>query len=195
MRCAHDPSRFCRGWNGRSRYPQQKSGDTRTLRSQRQLAAADEIELLRLAPDFQHHRAHGITGKRIGGGTQGILHVRGAHRHEITRIKPKLGQSAHRQRADFAFRKILPHPDQRPSRRDAPRQAGNKSRSSRTLVAAFTKHLMHCCRSEPALQHSISFHMAERGQVWRMGLHAFDTTAQSRKRAQACAAHHQPASL
>jgi hypothetical protein len=38
------------------------------LRSQRQLAAGDQIKLPRLAPDLQHHDANGIASQRVGGG-------------------------------------------------------------------------------------------------------------------------------
>ena len=103
MRRTHDPSCLCRGGNGRSRNPQHKAGDTGPLRGERQLAARDEIELLRLAPDFQHHDAGCITSERVGGTTQGVLDIGRAHRHKMTRIKTEFGQSAHRQRAHFAL--------------------------------------------------------------------------------------------
>ena len=47
-----------------------KRGDAGGLRGQSQLAAGDEIELARLAPDFQHHGAERIAGQRVGGGPQ-----------------------------------------------------------------------------------------------------------------------------
>ena len=147
----------------------------------------------RLAPDLQHHRAHGIAGERVGGGAQGVLDVGGTHRHQTTWIKAEFGQSAHRQRASFAFGKILSHPDQWPARGQACSEARDKSRRRRALPTAFAKHLMHRPLGEPALQHRIGFGMAERGPLQRMGaalhLDAFDSAAQSRKRARACACH------
>ncbi len=191
--CAHDPSCFRCGGDGRSRHSQQKASDAGALRRQRQLAAGHKIELPRLAPDLQHHGPHRIAGERIGGGAQGVLDIGRTHRHQTTRIEAEFGQPAHRQRAGLAFGKILPHPDQRPARRDPRSQAGDKSRRCRALPAAFAKHLMHRALGEPALQHRIHLSMTEHGSLQRMDaamrLDAFDTAAQSRKRACACACH------
>lgn len=151
------------------------------MRRQRQLAAGHQIELLRLAPDFQHHRAHGIAGERVGGGAQGVLDVARAHRHQTARIEAEFGQSAHRQRTGLALGKILPHPDQRPARRHACCEARDKSRRRRALPAAFAKHLMHRAFGEPALQYGIGAPMAERRALQRMSaalrFDAFDTAA------------------
>lgn len=67
MRRANDPSCLRRGGRRLSRHPQDQAGDARRLRSQRQLAAGDEIELTRLPPDFQHDDTNRIAGQRIGG--------------------------------------------------------------------------------------------------------------------------------
>lgn len=191
--CTHHPACFGRGRDGRRCNPQQKTGNASILRGQRQLAAGHEIKLSRLAPDFQHDRAHGIAGERVGGGAQGVLDIGGTHRHQTTWIKAEFGQSVHRQRADLGFRKILPHPDQWPPRRHPCSEARDKSRRHSALPAAFAKHLMHRAFGEPALQHRIGARMAERGPLQRMGaalhLDAFDGAAQSRKRACACACH------
>jgi hypothetical protein len=101
MRRAHDPARF-RGRRRRlSRDPQQKRGDAGGLRGQGQLSACHKIELPRFAPDFQHHGAQGIAGKRVGSRPQRALAIGCAHHHQTTRIEPELGKSAHRQRAGF----------------------------------------------------------------------------------------------
>ncbi len=193
MRRTHDPSRFRGGGDGRSRNPQQKAGDPCSLRGERQLAARHQIELLRLAPDFQHHGADRIAGKRVGRGAQGALDIARAHRHQMARIEAELDQSAHRQRARFALGKILPHPDQRPARRHAPGKTCDKSGGRGTLPAAFTQHLLHCADREPALQHGIGARMAERGALRHacaaLCLDTFDAAAQTRKRAHACACH------
>lgn len=114
MRRAYDPSCLRRRGLWLRCHPQQQAGDARGLRGQRQLAAGDEIELTRLAPDFQHHDAQRIAGQRVGGGPQRGVHVSRAHRHEEARIDTELGPSAHRQRAGFNFGEILTHPHQRP---------------------------------------------------------------------------------
>jgi len=110
MRRAHDPSRLRRRGLRLRRHPQQQASDAGGLRRQRQLAAGDEIELTRFAPDLQHDDAERIAGQCVGGSSQRGLNVGRAHRHEKTRIKTEFGQSAHRQRARFKFGKILPDP-------------------------------------------------------------------------------------
>jgi len=68
MRRAHDPSGLRRRGPRFRRHPQQQCGDAGGCRSQRELAAGDEIELARLPPDFQHDGAERIAGQRVGGG-------------------------------------------------------------------------------------------------------------------------------
>jgi hypothetical protein len=117
MRRAHDPP-CLRGRGPRlRRHPQQKCGDAGGLRGQSELAAGDEIELAGLPPDFQHDGAERIAGQRVGGGPQRGVGVVRAHGHEQPRIETQLTKPAQRQRTGFNFRKILPHPDQRPARR------------------------------------------------------------------------------
>ncbi len=141
---AHDPPRLRRGGHGRGGNAQQKSGDAGALCSQCQLAAGHEIELVGLAPDLQHHGTDRITGKRVGGGAQCVLDITGAHRHQATRINPEFGKPVHRQTPHLALGKILPHPDQRPAWRDAPREPCDKAGGGSTLPAALAKHLMDC---------------------------------------------------
>jgi hypothetical protein len=193
MRGAHDPSRF-RGGRLRARGdPQRQSGDAGGLRRQSQLAACDQIELWRLAPDFQHHGAERITGQRIGGSPQGGFDIGGAHRHQAARIEAELVKPAHRQRADFAFAKILPDPEQRPARRNPSRQACDESRRRGALPAGLGEHLMDSAHCKAALQRRIGLGMAKRDtarpQHIALRLDPLDAAAQSRKRAQACAAH------
>ena len=76
------------------------------------------------------------------------LHVGRAHRHQEARIEAEFAPSAHRQRAGFDFRKILPHPQQRPPRADAPRQPCDESRR-RGALPAFGEHLMHRAQARP----------------------------------------------
>ena len=193
MRRAHDPSRLRRRGLRLGRHPQQQAGDAGGLRCQRQLAAGDEIELTRFAPDLQHHDAERIAGQRVGGGPQRGLHVGGAHRHEEPRIETEFGQSAHRQRARFDFRKILPDPHQRPPRGRPPREARDKPRRRGALPATFGEHLMHRAQREAALQRRIRLGMPERDLARRIGiavrLDALDAAAQIRKRVRACAGH------
>jgi hypothetical protein len=192
MRRAHDPARL-RGRGRRCcRNAQEKRGDARGLRRQSQLAARHEIELPRLAPDLQHHGAERIAGQRVGGTAQRALAIGRAHHHQAARIEAELGQSAHRQRARFDFRKILPHPDQRPARGDAPGKACDKAGRGCALMS-LGEHLMHRGLRKAAAQHRIRLDMAERHAPEpmhiAMGLEAFDVAAQSRERVHACAAH------
>ena len=116
MRCAHDPARLGGGRRGSCAKAQHQRGDAGGLRGQREFAAGDEIELARIAKDFQHDGAERIAGERICRRAQGGLDIGGAHGDQTARIEAKLDQAAHRQRAGFHFGKILPHPDQRLSR-------------------------------------------------------------------------------
>ena len=116
-----------------------------------------------LAPDFQHHGADRIAGERVGGGAKGVLDITRPHRHQAARIKPELGEPAHREPAHLALSKILPHPDQWPVRRHAPRQPRDKAGGRSALPAALAKHLMDRAARKPALQHGIGLGMAEGG--------------------------------
>lgn len=186
-RRTHDPSRLRRRGDRRGRDPEQKCGHARALRGQCQLAAGDEVELSRFAPDLQHHGAHGIAGERIGRRSQCVFRIGCAHAHHTARIKAKFGQPAHRQHTRFAFGKILPHPDQRPARCKARREACNKSASRRALPTAFAKHLVQRTKSEPALQRHVRTPMSQRHPARPAsavpGLDALDAAAQVRKRA------------
>jgi hypothetical protein len=191
MRRAHDPSCLRRRGAWRGRDPKQKRGDAGGLRRQCQLAARHEIELARLAPEFQHHRAHRVACERIGRGPHRGFRIACTHRHQQARIETEFGEPAHRQRAGFAFGKILPHPEQRPARGDTPGKASDEPRRRRALPAGLGKHLMHRAAREPALQRRIGLCMAERdtsGPVRAvMRFDARDIAAQTRKHVQACA--------
>ena len=192
MRRAHDPSRLRRRGPRLRRHPQQQRGDAGGLRGQSELAAGDEIELTRLPPDFQHDGAERIAGQRVGGGPQRGVGVGGAHGHQQARIETQFAKPAHRQRAGFEFRKILPHPDQRPARRDPPGEAGDEAGGRRALMS-LGEHFMHRGHRKPAAQHRVRCRMAERDlvEVMRiaMRLEPLDAPAQTRKRACACGAH------
>jgi hypothetical protein len=193
MRRAHDPSGFRRRRLWLRPYPQQQAGDAGGLGCQRQLAAGDEIELTRLPPDFQHHDAQRIAGQRIGGGPQRGIDIGGAHRHEETRIETEFGQSVHRQRARFNFGEILPYPQQRTSRANAPGKPCDKTSRASTLPAGLGKHLVHRPHREATLQQRVGVGMAERHPVRpvriAMRLDAFDAPTQTRKHVRACAGH------
>ncbi len=188
MRRAHDPSRLRgrRAWCRRD--PQHKAGDAGGLCGQGQFAARHEVELPRLAPDIQHHGAERIAGERVGRGPQRALAIGRAHCHQTSRIKAKLGEPAHRQRAGFKLGKILPHPDQRPAGRDPPGQPCDEAGRHGALMS-LAKHLVHRGHRKSTAQHSIRFRMAERHALWgmqiAMRLDAFDVAAQSCERVRA----------
>ena len=135
----------------------------------------------RLAPDLQHHGAQRIAGERIGRRPQRTFDIGGAHRHQIARIKAELGKPSYRERARFEIAKILPHPHQRPSRRDARRKPRDKTGRRRALMPQ-RKHFVHGGGREPAAQRAICLGMAERdamrGATARGCLHALDMPAQ-----------------
>ena len=189
MRRAHDPSRLRGRGLWRRRQPQQQRGDAGGLGRQRQFSAGDEIQLPRFAKNFQHHRPQSIAGQRVGGGPQRRIDIGSAHRHHQPRIEAEFGKPAHRLRAGFDFGKILPHPNQRPTRCHPSRKACDKSCRRRALMA-LGKHFMHRGRREPAAQRYIGLGMAERHLVKRMRItgrfDALDALAQIRKRAYAC---------
>jgi len=193
MRRAHDPPRLRRRGLRLRRHPQQQAGRARGLRRQGQLAAGDEIELARLAPDFEHDRAERIAGQRVGGAPQGAVHIGGVHRHQQSGIEPEFGQPADRQRAGFERRKILPYPQQRPAGSHPPRQPRDKPCRRGTLPAGFREHLVHRPQRQTALQRRIRVAMPERHLAHRAGiamrLDALDAPTQTRKRVRACAAH------
>lgn len=192
MRRAHDPARLGGRRLRGCRQTQQQRGDAGGLRGQGQLAAGDEIELARVAKNFQHHGAERIAGQRVGGGPQRGVDIGGAHDHQQARIEAEFGQPRHRQRARFNLTKILPHPDQRPARGDPSGEAGDESARRRTLMS-LGEHFMHRRLRQPAAQRRIGVGMAERDLVGRIRLarrlDALDAAAQGRKRACACAAH------
>jgi hypothetical protein len=196
MRRAHDPS--CLGGRGLGlrRHPQQQAGDARGLRRQRQFAAGDEVELSRLAPDFQHDDANRIAGQRVGGRPQRAVHIGRAHRHQQARIETEFTQSAHRHRARFNLGEILPYPHQRSMRKfrcgHPAREPGDKPGRRSTLPAALGEHLVHRPQGEAAPQRRVGIRMPEHHPARRirlaLRLDALDTAAQTRKRARACGA-------
>ncbi len=188
MRRAHDPSRL-RGRRVRGcRDPQQQRGDAGGLRGQGQFAARDQIELTRLAKNFQHDGAERVAGERIGRTAQRAVDIGRADSNDMTRIEAEFGQPAHRQRAGFDLGKILPHPDQRPSPRDPTCQSRDEAGGHRALTS-LGEHLMHRGQRKAAAQHRIRTGMAERYPVERVRitgrLDALDPPSQTRKRVHA----------
>jgi len=162
MRRTHDPS--CLGRRGLRlrRHPQHQAGHARGLRCQCQFAAGHEVELSRLAPDFQHDDANRIAGQRVGGRPQRNFHIGGAHRHEKTRIETEFSQPAHRHRARFNLGEILPDPHQRPPGGRPTRKTSDKAGRRGTLPAGIRKHFVHRAQSETALQGGVGIRMPER---------------------------------
>jgi hypothetical protein len=192
MRRAHDPSRLRRRGDRRCRDPQQQRGDAGGLRGQCQFAARHQVELPRLAKNFQHDGAERVAGERVGRTTQRAVDIGGAHGHDTTRIEAEFGKPAHRQPAGFDVGKILPHPDQRPAPRDPPRQPRDEA-GSHSALTSLGKHLMHRGHRKTAAQHRIRTGMAERHAIEGVRitgrLHALDVSSQIRKRVHAGAGH------
>jgi hypothetical protein len=186
MRGTNDPSGLGRRGLRFRRHPQHQAGDARGLRGQRQFAARREVELSRLAPDFQHDGADRIAGQRVGGRPQRALHIGSAHGHEKPRIKAKFGQPTHRHRARFNLGEILPYPHQGPPACGAAGESGNKTGRRSALPTGLRKHFVQGAQGEPALQRRIGIGMPEPYPARRTGLavrlDALDTAAQRRKR-------------
>ena len=87
---------------------------------------------------------------------------------------------------DSSLGKILPHPDQRPARRDPPRETCDET-GRRGALPSLGEHFMHRGHRKPALQRRIRIRMPERDRAERMRigmrLDALDAAAQS---SQAC---------
>ena len=192
MRRAHDPSGL-RGRCGRHRRDaQQQRRDAGAARRQRQLAAGDQIELAALAKTLQHHAAQRVAGERVRGGAQSRLDIGRPHRDEAARIEPEFVPATHCECASLALGKILPDPQQRPVRADAPRQPCDEA-GRRGTLASLAEHLVQRAARQPSLQCSIGLGMPQWNPIGcvgiRMRLDAFDAAAQMRKRVRAIAAH------
>jgi hypothetical protein len=192
MRRADDPARLRRARRRHAGGPQHQTRHARAARGQSQLAADDQIEGLGVAEGLQHDAAQRIAGQRVGGGAQRHVHVGRAHHHHEPRIETELAPTVHRQRAAFAFGKILPHPQQRALRRNAMGQPCDEA-GRRRAVTALRKHLMHRAARQPTLQRGIDVGMPQRHPIRRIGIavgfDALDAAAQTRKRVHACAGH------
>jgi hypothetical protein len=178
MRRAHDPSGLCRRGPRLRRHPQQQAGRPRGLCGQGQLAAGNQIELLRLTPDLQHDGADRIADQCVSGRPQRMIHVRGANGDQKPRIKTKLGKPAHRDGARFNLGEILTDPHHGPPHGYAADKPRDKAGRRGALPPGTRKHLVNGAQSEPALQVCVCLFMSERhlAQTMRriMRLDAFD---------------------
>ena len=166
VRRAHDPSGLGRRRLGLRRHPQQQTGGARGLRRQRQFAAGNEVELSRLAPDFEHDDADRIAGQRVRGRPQRNFHIGRVHRHQEARIETEFGQPAHRHRTCFNRGEILPYPYQRPMwkfRCGCPAcEPCDKTGCRRALPAGVCKHFVECSQGETAPKRRVGVRMPER---------------------------------
>lgn len=113
------------------------------------------------------------------------------HRHQEARVEAEFGEATGRQRAVLPRGEILPHPQQRPPRREATGKPGDEAGRRRAMAAVFGEHLVQRAAHQPALQRRVGAGMAERHPRQPVG-GAFETadgSAQGRKRAHARAAH------
>ena len=193
MRRAHDPSRLRGGRRRRRRDPQHQSGDAGGLRGQRQLAAGDEIELPRLAPDLQHDGAERIAGERIGGGRATRSRRRRAHASPADADRGRARQA----RSSTARRIRVRKNPAAPTPAAAARVTRPASPAMKPVAAALCRPSANtsCIApiASPPCSIASALAMAERDPVERMRiamrLEALDAAAQRRKRACACAAH------
>ena len=118
---------------------------------QRQLAAGNEVELFRLAPNLHHDDTHRIADKRVRSRPQRMVHVGGAYSYEKAGIETELDQPAHRHHARFNLGEILAYPHDGPAARRPARKRSHKAGRRSALPAGCRKHLMHGAQSESAL--------------------------------------------
>ena len=149
-----------------------------------------------LAPDLHDHGTERIAGQRIRRRLQCGFGIAGAHADHETRIKPEFAPAAHRQPAVLARGEILPDPHHRTARGEPPHQGRDEAGCSRGL-RPLRERLMHRPAQEPALQHGVGLHMAERhamqgracATIEASAFKAVDILTQPRKRADARALH------
>jgi len=163
----------------------------RSARSERQSATRNEIKRTHLAPYIEDNSTQRITGKRVEGRTQRRLGILRPHGHQKARIKSEFLQAAHGERAGFALRKVLLHPDQRTPPDQTMGQARDEPCRRHAMSATFSEHLMQRAAHQAALQHSVSRSVTERHprKTIRLAFKTSDSPPQGRKRACACAIH------
>ena len=151
-----NPARLGGGGLRRGSKPQHQGGDAALAGGERQLAARDEIERARLAPDLGNDRAERVAGKTVGGGTQYDFRRRRTHDYNLPRIETELRKTTHGQIAGLQRGKILPDPEHEAfALRDPPRQPQRKARGRCGLPTGSRKHLMHCAKRDAAFQRGI----------------------------------------
>lgn len=113
------------------------------------------------------------------------------HRHQQARVETQFSQSARRQGAVLPRGEILPHPQQRPLRRDTVGEPGDEAGRRRAMAAVLGEHLVQRAAHQPALQRRVRAGMAERDPCQPIGgaFEAADGFSQGRKRVCACAGH------
>ncbi len=113
------------------------------------------------------------------------------HHDQQARVEAELGQPAGRQRAVLPRGEILPHPQQRPPRREATGKPGDEAGRRRAMAAVLGEHLVQRAAHQPALQCRVGAGMAERHPRQAIGgaFEAADGPSQGRKRMRTRAAH------
>lgn len=77
------PARLCGAGFGHCPLAQKKRGDVFVLGSEREPAAGDKIEDLRIAHDLHDHRAKACAGQGIDAGAQGIGRIGRAQKKKL----------------------------------------------------------------------------------------------------------------
>lgn len=113
------------------------------------------------------------------------------HRHQQARVETEFDEPAGRQRAVLPRGEILPHPQQRPPRREAISKTSDEAGRRRAMATVPGEHLVQRAAHQPALQRRIRAGMAERHPRQPVGgaFEATDGPSQGRKRVRARAAH------
>lgn len=98
---------------GRSRHPQQQGHDAGGLGRQRKAAAGGQVELARLAPGLDQHRAERRAARRFRSCPEHALAITRPHQQHLRRIEPELGEARRMQGAGLGIEEVLPGPEQR----------------------------------------------------------------------------------
>jgi hypothetical protein len=155
---ANPPARLCGAGFGRRALAQKKRGDVFVLGCEREPAAGDQIEDLRIAHDLHDHGAEAGAGQGIDSRAQNIGRIGRAQQKEHRRIDAEFRKTARRKCAMLKRRKILDNPEHPFRSARKLRDASGEPRGRR--IAG--KNLVQGAAHQSAAQNRIGIRMAER---------------------------------
>lgn len=151
-------------------------GDAGLRGGERQAAAGDKIDILRIAPELEHDRAERPAGQSFQSRPQAAIRIGRAHDHNALRIETEIEQPRHRKLAERERREILANPENGTAAGNPYRQSGRKTRGRHALPFLRCEDFMQDAGFQPALQDGIRARMPERyhgiGPNQRLGFEA-----------------------